>query len=104
LVLFLAPLAPHIAEELWSRLGHTDGVTFQPFPTADPAYLVDDEITVPVSINGKPRSQITVSPDAPQEELEAMARADEKIVALIAGQEVVKVIVVPGKMVNLVVR
>ncbi|MCU1345871.1 MAG: leuS, partial [Acidimicrobiia bacterium] len=103
LVLMLAPLAPHIAEELWRKLGHTDGVTYHPFPAADPSFLVDDTITIPVSVNGKPRSTITVAVDASKEELEAAALSDPKVIEFLAGQEVRRVIVVPGKMVNLVV-
>jgi leucyl-tRNA synthetase len=64
LVLMVAPLAPHIAEELWARLGHADTLTYEPFPAADPAWLVDDTVEVPVQVNGKVRTRITV-PAAP---------------------------------------
>ena len=103
LVLLLGPLAPHIAEELWSRLGHTGSLAHEPFPTADPAWMVDDTVEIPVQVNGKVRGRITVATDASQEATEAAARADEKVAALLADTTVRKVIVVPGKMVNFVV-
>ena len=103
LVLLLAPVAPHIAEELWSRLGHTGSLAHEPFPTADPAWMVDDTVEIPVQVNGKVRGRITVATDASQEATEAAARADEKVAALLADTTVRKVIVVPGKMVNFVV-
>jgi leucyl-tRNA synthetase len=102
LVLMLAPLAPHIAEELWSRLGHERSLAFEPFPTADPAMLVDDVVEYPVQINGKVRSRITVSADSPADVVEAAALADAKVLAALAGASPKKVIVVPGRMVNIV--
>ncbi|MCU1496736.1 MAG: leucyl-tRNA synthetase, partial [Acidimicrobiales bacterium] len=103
LALLLAPLAPHAAEELWARLGHAGSLTYEPFPVADPAWLVDDTVEVPVQVNGKVRSRITVPADADRSVLEAAARADEKVAALLADATVRKVIAVPGKMVNFVV-
>lgn len=107
--LLLAPFAPHIAEELWSKLGHGAGtrsgsVAVQAWPTFDPAMLVDDEIEVPISVMGKVRARITVATATAKDAkaLEAAALADAKVQELIAGKEVKKVIVVPGKMVNLV--
>ncbi|MGD9794160.1 MAG: leucine--tRNA ligase [Acidimicrobiia bacterium] len=102
LVLMLAPLAPHVSEELWAKLGHGASLAHEPFPVADPALLVDDEITVPVSINGKPRSTITVPSDADAAALEAAALADAKVIAFLDGRAPKKVIVVPGRMVNVV--
>lgn len=104
LTLMVAPLAPHIAEELWSKLGNNESVVYQSFPVADPKYLVDDLIEVPVQILGKVKSRIMVAPDANSETLEKAARADEKIVELLEGKQVVKVIAVPGRMVNFVVK
>jgi leucyl-tRNA synthetase len=102
LALLLGPLAPHVAEELWSRLGHEGSLTYERFPTADPAWLVDDTVEVPVQVNGKVRSRVTVPADADREALEAAARADDKVAALLEGATVRKVVVVPGKMVNFV--
>ena len=102
LVLMLAPLAPHLAEELWERLGHTDSLAHGPFPTADPALLIDDTVDYPIQVNGKVRSRITVAADADKAAVEAAALADEKIVALLDGKAPRKVIVVPGRMVNVV--
>ncbi|OBE93918.1 leucine--tRNA ligase [Mycobacterium sp. 852002-10029_SCH5224772] len=103
LVLMLAPLAPHMAEELWLRLGHTTGLAHGPFPVADPAYLVDDTVEYPVQVNGKVRGRVTVAADADQDTLKAAALADEKVQAFLAGANPRKVIVVPGRLVNLVV-
>ncbi|GGN98367.1 leucine--tRNA ligase [Nocardia rhizosphaerihabitans] len=102
LVLMLAPLAPHIAEELWERLGHTTSLAHGPFPIADPALLVADSVEYPIQVKGKVRSRIQVPADADPATIEAAALADEKVVALLAGQAPRKVIVVPGKMVNIV--
>jgi leucyl-tRNA synthetase len=101
LVLMLAPLAPHIAEELWSRLGH-ESLIHGPFPVADERYLVEDTVEYPVQVNGKVRSRVVVPADAAQDDVKAAALADEKIVALTDGNEPRKVIVVPGRLVNIV--
>ena len=103
LVLMLAPLAPHMAEELWLRLGHTTSLAHGPFPVADPTYLVDDTVEYPVQVNGKVRGRVTVAVDADQDALKAAALADEKVQAFLAGASPRKVIVVPGRLVNLVV-
>lgn len=103
LVLMLAPLAPHMAEELWLRLGHTASLAHGPFPVADPAYLVDDTVEYPVQVNGKVRGRVVVAADADQDTLKAAALADEKVQAFLAGASPRKVIVVPGRLVNLVV-
>lgn len=103
LVLMLAPLAPHMAEELWQRLGHQTSLAHGPFPVADPAYLVDDTVEYPVQVNGKVRGRVLVAADADQDTLKAAALADEKVQAFLAGANPRKVIVVPGRLVNLVV-
>ena len=103
LVLMVAPLAPHLAEELWQRLGHEGSLAHGPFPVADPAYLVEDTVEYPVQVNGKVRGRITVPADADKTAVEQLARADEKVLAFLAGAEPKKVIVVPGRLVNLVV-
>ena len=103
LVLMLAPLVPHVAEELWRMLGHDDTVTYTDFPVADPALLIDETVEYPVQVNGKVRGRITVPIDADRDAVEAAALADSKVVAAIDGATPKKVIVVPGKMVNVVV-
>ena len=102
LVLMLAPLAPHIAEELWQKLGHEESLAYAPFPVADERYLVADTVEYPIQVNGKVRSRITVAADAGRDEVTAAALADEKIVAELAGAEPRKVILVPGRLVNIV--
>lgn len=103
LVLMLAPLAPHMAEELWLRLGNQTPLAHGPFPVADPAYLVDDTVEYPVQVNGKVRGRVLVAADADQDTLKAAALADDKVQAFLAGANPRKVIVVPGRLVNLVV-
>ncbi len=102
-VLMVAPLAPHIAEELWARLGHPDTLTYEAFPTADPSWLVDDVVEVPVQVNGKVRTRVEVAAGADEAEHERVARADARIAELLAGATVHKVIVVPGRLVNFVI-
>ncbi|MDV3123412.1 leucine--tRNA ligase [Mycobacterium sp. 21AC1] len=102
LVLMVAPLAPHLAEELWRRLGNDTSLAHGPFPVADEQYLVDDTVEFPVQVNGKVRSKITVAADVDKATLEAAALADEKVQAFLAGATPKKVIVVPGRLVNLV--
>lgn len=100
----VSPIAPHIAEELWQRFGHDETITYQPFPTFEEKYLVDDEIEVPVQINGKVKARINVAADADQDAVFDVALADAKIADLTSGKNVVKKIYVPGRMVNLVVK
>ena len=102
-VLLLSPFAPHVGEELWHALGHAESLAYEPWPQADPALLKADAIEVPVQVNGKLRSRLTVPADIDEKALEAAAMADEKIAALIAGKLIKKVIVVKGKLVNIVV-
>ncbi len=103
LVLMVAPFAPHLAEELWMRLGHKESLVREPFPTFDPAMLIADTVEVPVQINGKLKSVVSVPSGTAAPDLEAAALADEKVAAALLGRTVKKVIVVPGKMVNVVV-
>jgi leucyl-tRNA synthetase len=103
-VLMLAPFAPHLAAELWEQMGRTDGILRHPWPKFDEALAREDEIEVPVQVNGKLRGLVRVLADASRDALEAAARADEKVQAALAGKTVVKVIVVPGKLINFVVR
>ncbi|MCU1396428.1 MAG: leuS [Ilumatobacteraceae bacterium] len=102
ITLMIAPLCPHVAEELWAKLGHTESMIREPFPVADPAFLVDDIIELPVQVNGKFRSKITVAADADNATVEAAALADEKVRTTLAGSTPRKVIVVPGRTVNIV--
>jgi leucyl-tRNA synthetase len=103
LVLMLAPLAPHLAEELWLRLGHLASLAYGPFPVVDPAYLVEDTVEYPVQVNGKVRGRVVVAADADEDTLKAAALSDEKVQAFLAGASPRKVIVVAGRLVNVVV-
>ncbi|MFD5906630.1 leucine--tRNA ligase [Streptomyces microflavus] len=102
LVLLIAPLAPHVAEELWRRLGHTESVVHQDFPVADPAYVVDETVTCVVQIKGKVRARLEISPSITAEELETLALADPAVVAALGGAGIRKVIVRAPKLVNIV--
>ncbi|MGW3650212.1 leucine--tRNA ligase [Streptomyces sp. NPDC000878] len=102
LVLLVAPLAPHIAEELWRRLGHTESVVHQDFPVADPAYVVDESVTCVVQIKGKVKARLEVSPSISDDELEKAALGDDKVVEALAGAGIRKVIVRAPKLVNIV--
>ncbi len=104
LVLMLSPFAPHLSAELWEQLGHTDAILRQPWPKYDDALAQENEIEVPVQVNGKLRNVVRVAADATREALEEAARTDEKVQAALAGKTIVKVVVVPGKLVNFVVR
>jgi len=104
LVAMVAPLAPHIGEELWRALGHHDTVAYVPFPVADPAKLVDETIELPVQVNGKVRGRIVVAADADAATIEAAALADPKVLASLGGSAPKKVIVVPGRAVNIVAQ
>ncbi len=102
-VLLLAPFAPHLAEELWQALGHRESLTYEPWPKFDPALTKADEIEVPVQINGKVRLRLTVPAEIDKAELEKTALADARVKELIGSKSVRKVIVVPGRLVNIVV-
>ena len=100
----VSPIAPHIAEEMWKRFGHEDTITYESFPEFDEKYLVDDEVEVPVQINGKVKARVMVPADADQATVVGIAQSDERIAQLTEGKTVVKEIYVPGRMVNLVVK
>ncbi|MFD4653998.1 leucine--tRNA ligase [Kitasatospora sp. NPDC058444] len=102
LVLMVAPLAPHIAEELWRRLGHGDSLAHTDYPVADPAYVVDETVTCVVQIKGKVKARLEVAPGISDAELEALALAEPAVVAAIGGAEVRKVIARAPKLVNIV--
>ncbi|HEU4507426.1 MAG TPA: leucine--tRNA ligase [Pyrinomonadaceae bacterium] len=106
LVVMLAPFTPHVAEEMWEGLGHRGGLLKQVprWPVADPELAQREELEIPIQVNGKLRSRVIASPDVSEDELRASALADERVRALIDGHEVVKVIVVPRRLVNVVIR
>ncbi|MFF4378619.1 leucine--tRNA ligase [Kitasatospora sp. NPDC001547] len=102
LVLMVAPLAPHVAEELWRRLGHGESLAHADYPVADPAYVVDETVTCVVQIKGKVKARLEVAPGISDAELEALALAEPAVVAAIGGAEVRKVIARAPKLVNIV--
>jgi leucyl-tRNA synthetase len=103
LVLLLSPFAPHVAEELWEGLGHTERVAGQPWPQHNPALTVSERLTIPIQVNGKLRSKIEVPADAAQEYVVAMARQDAKVMEWLQGKEPRKVVYVDKKLLNFVI-
>jgi leucyl-tRNA synthetase len=101
LVLMTAPFAPHLAEELWQRLGHADSLAYTAFPEADPAQLVAESITYPVQVNGKVRGRVAVAPDTPEADIREAALSE--VAEALSGRAPKKVIVVPGRLVSVVV-
>jgi leucyl-tRNA synthetase len=101
--LLLAPLAPHIAEELWQRLGHAESLASAEWPAADSAYLRADVIEIPVQVNGKVRAKIQVPAEAGESEVIDIARADQNVGRHLDGQTVKRAIYVRGRIVNFVV-
>jgi len=104
IALLLAPMAPYLAHELWEMAGQATNLLKAPWPKYDPALAAEDEIEIPVQVNGKLRGLVVVSASATNDQIEQAALANEKVKAAIAGKQVVKVIVVPKKLVNIVVR
>ncbi|HEV3468884.1 MAG TPA: leucine--tRNA ligase [Pyrinomonadaceae bacterium] len=106
LVVMIAPLAPHAAEEMWEGLGHAGGLLAggARWPSYDEQLARKEELEIPVQVNGKVRARVMVNADAAEDELRAAAVADEKVRAWVEGKQVVKVVVVPGRLVNVVVR
>jgi leucyl-tRNA synthetase len=106
LVIMLTPFAPHVAEEMWEGLGHAGGLLSETprWPVADPELARREELEIPIQVNGKLRSRVIAAPDVSEEDLRASALADERVRALIDGHEVLKVIVVPRRLVNVVIR
>jgi leucyl-tRNA synthetase family protein len=103
LALILSPMVPHFAEELWRKLGHEDLIVHAPWPTVDQSLLRDSEVEIPVQIQGKIKARLMLSVDLKPAEVEALVRADPKVIEALAGREPKKIIIVPGKMVNIVI-
>ncbi|MEZ6076060.1 MAG: class I tRNA ligase family protein [Pirellulaceae bacterium] len=103
-VLLLAPFAPHLAEELWQLLGNSHSLAYQAWPVVDEAATKSAEVEVPIQINGKLRGRMVVPADCSKENLEKLALADPRTQELLEGKQIVKTIIVPGRLVNLVVK
>ena len=99
----MSPMTPHIAESIWSYQGGAGLCAAAPWPVADPALLIDDTVTLPIQINGKRRAEIAVPKDMPAAEVEKIALADEDVIRFLAGAPVKKIIVVPGRIINVVI-
>ena len=103
-VTVLAPFAPHLAEELWEILGRQAPASLAAWPTVEERWLKDDTVEIPVQIQGKLRGRVTLPADADADAMKAAAAADPKIAELLAGKEIVKIVAVPGRLVNFVVK
>ena len=103
-VLVLSSFAPHIAEELWQQLGHDESLTYEPWPSYDEAMIAEQTIELAVQVNGKVRGRVMVAADAGEEEIVSAAIAEPNVAAAIEGRKIVKRILVPGRLINLVVR
>jgi leucyl-tRNA synthetase len=101
-ILLVSPFAPHLAEEIWSRLGHGESLAYESWPELNEKYARDDEVEVAVQIKGKVKARIMVPADADEKHIEQAALADAGVVSALAGQTVRKVIVVKGRLVNIV--
>ena len=104
LVLLIAPFAPHMAEELWQALGHQGSLAYVAWPKFDESKLKASSIEIPIQVNGKVRSKVVVAADCSSQELEEVAKKDDRVVELLAGKEIVKCVVIPGRMVNFVIK
>lgn len=99
----MSPMTPHLAEEVWAMQGGQGLVADAPWPVADEAMLVEDTVTLPIQINGKRRSEIEVAKDLSKDEVEKLALADDAVIKALAGGQPKKLIVVPGRIVNVVI-
>ncbi len=104
LIAILAPFAPHLAEEIWSDLGHTTSIFDEAWPTYDPGLLVDELVPIAIQVNGKLRATVELSPDLPEKDVQDRALATENVIKFVEGKEIVKVIFVPGRLINIVVK
>jgi leucyl-tRNA synthetase len=102
-ILILAPFAPHIAEEIWEKLGHTKSTAYEPWPIYDLDKCAESTVEVVLQINGKLRSKISVAKDTPNAELERLAFEDSNIKRYIDSKRVIKKIIIPNKLVNIVI-
>jgi leucyl-tRNA synthetase len=102
-VLVLAPYAPHLAEELWAKLGHAKSLTYEPFPAYDASLLIESTVQIVVQVNGKVRARLDIPAGLAKDELEKQALAHPEVQTFLAGKQVRKVITVPGKLVNIAV-
>jgi leucyl-tRNA synthetase len=100
----LSLFAPHLAEEIWERLGHRESISFAPFPSADAKYLVQEQVTYVVQVNGKVRGRFELPPDISEQEVMSLAQKDERLAGYLEGKQIAKVIFVPGKLLNIVVK
>ena len=103
-VKLLSPMAPHIAEELWEKLGHNESITYAPWPTFDETLLVKNDMEIVIQVLGKKRATLTVPVDSTQDSILALAKEEPHIKDFTAGKEIIKVIYVPGRLMNLVVK
>ena len=101
-VLLLALYAPHLAEEIWEKLGHNKSLAYEPWPAYDPALIKETAVTIVLQVNGKVRDRIEVPVGISQTDLEQRAMANERMKETLAGKQIKKVVVVPGKLVNIV--
>ena len=104
MIRMLAPFAPHIAEEMWESFGHNESLARSEWPSFNDELAREEEIEVAVQVNGKLRSRLFVSPDTSDDDLQKAALADEKVQAAAAGRDIARIIVVPRKLVNVVVK
>ncbi len=104
LIKMLSCITPHMGEEIWSILGHDDTIAFESWPTYDEAQLVEDTIEIVVQINGKIKAKLNIVPDSAQDEVLAMAFADERVKEAVEGKNIIKQIYVPNKLVNIVAK
>jgi leucyl-tRNA synthetase len=100
----LSPFAPHICEEIWSRLSFPGNASSQQWPTYDESLLIENEVELVVQVNGKVRDRLVVPKEASKDDVEQAARSSAKVVDATAGQTIVKIVVVPGKLVNIVAK
>jgi leucyl-tRNA synthetase len=104
LLKMLSPFAPHLAEELWNQLGNKESICKEPWPAHDPELAKESELTIPVQVNGKLRDTILVSADSSEEEIKEKALASEKVKTFTGGKQVIKIISVPKKLINIVIK
>lgn len=100
----LSCVTPHLGEEIWEMYGHNNTIAYEPWPTYDEEKLVDEEVNIAISVNGKLRNTIKVALNTEEEVLKDLALKDEKVAKYLEGKEIVKIIIVPNKIINIVVK